>query len=153
MLNKMDGTNDETSRNRPIDENKVVMILKPSLVKHAASNLRLPASFVGVHCVRQDFKKPTPVSNSMDAKGRTDAEVVAHRKASNDVKFCVLDESGNERRMTKAEKKAKKFQIAQQKKKAKKKANAKKKRKLELLLFLIVKETFFQSCSTIFKYF
>ena len=49
-----------------------------------------------------------------------DNDKIARLKASNDVKFCVVDKNGNERRMTKAEKKAKKFQIAQEKKEAKK---------------------------------
>ena len=118
------------TRRSTSDNNEVIIMFKPSLVKHAASHLRLPANFVGVRCARQDFKKTTSSSKSADEnKGNdNDKGKPARLKTSNDVKFCVVDENGNERRMTKAEKKAKKFQIAQAKKEAKKEQ---KKRKIE----------------------
>jgi hypothetical protein len=128
-----------------VGDNSVIMMFTSSLVQHAASpQLRLPANFVGVQTVRQDFKKSsssisaTPRSknandnNVVNGDTVTDRDiVVSHLKASNDVKFCVVDENGNERRMTKAEKKAKKFLMAQAKKEAKKEAAATKKRTLE----------------------
>ena len=118
------------SSRKTIDDNSVIMMFTSSLVKHAASpQLRLPANFVGVQSVRQDFSK----SSDRESKaGKDDRKgEISRLKASNDVKFCVVDENGNERRMTKAEKKAKKFQIAQAKKEAKKESTANKKRNFE----------------------
>jgi len=139
-------TTDINSNRNIIGDNSAIMIFTSSLVKHAASpQLRLPANFVGVQSVRQDYlKKPLSISApksihengfnvNVNANGDKNIEKdkILRLKTSNDVKFCVVDENGNERRMTKAEKKAKKFQIAQAKKEAKKEAAAKKKRKLE----------------------
>ena len=108
-----------------IGDNSAIMMFTSSLVKHAASpELRLPANFVGVQSVRQDFQKPT-------ARETVCEEKISRLKAANDVKFCVVDQDGNERRMTKAEKKARKFQIAQAKKEAKKREAANRKRNLE----------------------
>ena len=108
-----------------IGDNSAIMMFTPSLVKHAASpQLRLPANFVGVQSVRQDFQKPL-------ARENTSEETISRLKAANDIKFCVVDEDGNERRMTKAEKKARKFQIAQAKKEAKKQAAVNRKRNFE----------------------
>lgn len=108
-----------------IGDNSAIMMFTSSLVKHAASpQLRLPANFVGVQSVRQDFQKPL-------AREKTNEETISRLKAANDIKFCVVDENGNERRMTKAEKKARKFQIAQAKKEAKKQAAANRKRNFE----------------------
>ena len=131
------GINSTTSSRNIVGDNSVIMMFTSSLVQHAASpQLRLPANFVGVQTVRHDFKKLSSSSSSSPApnvgRDASDREkVVSRLKASNDVKFCVVDEHGNERRMTKAEKKAKKFLLAQAKKEAKKEAAAMKKRTLE----------------------
>ena len=129
------GINSTSSRNI-VGDNSVIMMFTSSLVQHAASpQLRLPANFVGVQTVRQDFKKSSSSSSSSApnvGRDTSDREsVVSRLKASNDVKFCVVDEHGNERRMTKAEKKAKKFLMAKAKKEVKKEAAATKKRTLE----------------------
>jgi len=71
------------------------------------------------------------IADGGDGNISIDNEKKAQLKASNEVKFCVIDENGNERRMTNAEKKAKKLQIARAKKEAKKDAALKKKRKLQ----------------------
>lgn len=139
MANDDENTNgiDNSTRNT-IHDNSVIMMFTSSLVKHAASpQLRLPANFVGVHSVRQDFRKSssisTPQSKYENSSNVDDInkDKISRLKATNDVKFCVIDENGIERRMTKAEKKAKKFQMAQAKKEAKKESAAKKKRKVE----------------------
>eukprot|EP00536_Pseudo-nitzschia_multiseries_P014766 jgi/Psemu1/327657/estExt_fgenesh1_pg.C_7660001 len=112
-----------------IDGNKSIVMFASSLVKHTASHLRLPANYVGVRSARHDFKKAICTTSS--AISNQDKDKIARHKASNDVKFCVVDENGNERRMTKAEKKVKKLQLAQAKKEAKKEGVSKKKRKFE----------------------
>ena len=129
---RMPKTNDDTNKSTNeknvrdmIGDNSAIMMFTSSLVKHAASpELRLPANFVGVQSVRQDFQRPT-------AREAVSEETISRLKAANDVKFCVVDQDGNERRMTKAEKKARKFQIAQAKKEAKKREAANRKRNLE----------------------
>ena len=129
---RMPKTNDDTNKSTNeknvrdmIGDNSAIMMFTSSLVKHAASpELRLPANFVGVQSVRQDFQRPT-------AREAVSEETISRLKAANDVKFCVVDQDGNERRMTKAEKKARKFQIVQAKKEAKKREAANRKRNLE----------------------
>lgn len=130
---------ENTSDSNMIGDNSVIMMFTSSLVNHAASpHLRLPANFVGVQSVRRDFKKSSSTSasqsiipNGNNVNTETDKERKSQLKASNDVKFLIMDKNGIERRMTKAEKKAKKFQIAQEKKRNKKETAAKKKRKFE----------------------
>ena len=129
------------SSRKIVGDNSVIMMFTPSLVRHAASpQLRLPANFVGVQSVRQDFQIRQSLSAQKSSKtngsrfsGNADEKINPDLKASNDVKFCVVDENGNERRMTKAEKKAKKLEMAQAKKEAKKQNAARKKRKLEAM--------------------
>jgi hypothetical protein len=127
-----------SSRKNVSGDNSVIMMFTSSLVTQTASSqLRLPANFVGVQSVRQDFKNPRSKNGTVGYNGGDfdDKDKLSRLRASNDVKFCVVDENGSERRMTKAEKKLKKFQIAQAKKEAKKEAAAIKKRKLEELTF------------------
>ena len=112
---RMATVDDETNNDATKDTHNVIMMFTSELVQHAASpELRLPANFVGVQSVRQDF-----------CKSLASEEQISRLKAENDVKFCVIDANGNERRMTKAEKKARKKEMADAKKEAKKEANRK----------------------------
>ncbi len=115
MTTGNDEITNDTNNCNAIGDNSVIMMFTSELVQHAASpELRLPANFVGVQSVRQDF-----------CKSLASEEQISKLKTENDVKFCIIDANGNERRMTKAEKKAKKKEMADAKKEAKKEANRK----------------------------
>ncbi|KAG7356139.1 tRNA intron endonuclease [Nitzschia inconspicua] len=92
---------------------KVVVIFQPSVAKCIASSAtRLPANFVGVRYVRPSIIASTKENSSPSNTTST-------------VKFVVVENDGTERRMTKAEKKAKKREMELEKK------QARQKRKLE----------------------
>jgi hypothetical protein len=83
---------------------KAVVIFQASIARQlASSECRLPANFVGVRNVR------------LNAISSNKSNATAPSKSSS-VKFVVVDKDGNERRMTKGEKKAKKFELGQQRK-------------------------------------
>ena len=83
------------------NSNNVVMMFKTSLVNYVGSKeVRLPGNFIGVRCVRPDIStKPKKDNNNNGTGNRVN------------VKFIVIDDNGNERKMTKAEKKAKKREL------------------------------------------
>jgi len=129
-----------SSSSSSIDENNVIMMFKSSLVQHLASpEVRLPANFVGVRCVRREFsdKNATSVNegsyniNNDDNDDNNDDDDDVRRETSKYMKFVVVDENGNERRMTKTEKKAKKRKLAKERRDDYQKA---KKKKLEEVL-------------------
>jgi hypothetical protein len=99
----------ETSNSEKDD--KAIMIFKPSMSQLlASSEYRLPANYVGVRQVRP----------SIDPSGSKRTKSNGNKMSA--IKYLVVDENGNERRMTKAEKKAKKQEFLQQKKQAKQQA-------------------------------
>ena len=104
-----------------------IMIFRSSLVqKCASSTLRLPANYVGIRRVRPSNLNILNNNNSNNKNTNTIDDTnpqlasSQNKNANNVIKFVTIDEHGVERRMTKAEKKIKKQQLAQRKKDTKK---------------------------------
>jgi hypothetical protein len=94
-----------------------IMIFVAPLVKQVStSEVRLPPEYVGVRRVRPSSHTVRQAMVQQHSDGTT-------RKSTkmSEVTFTTRGENGNERRMTKQEKKALKYQLALEKKQAKKK--------------------------------
>ncbi|CAB9517747.1 Protein of unknown function, DUF547 [Seminavis robusta] len=106
-IEQADGTDDGVPSN---NDNRAIMVFTRALVRHLSTpSGRLEPTYVGVKRIRPSSRM---VKQALDQEKRKETTT---QKVSTLV-FKVMGEDGQERRMTKQEKKAKKLEIAQQKK-------------------------------------